>query len=706
VQGTTRTITTAAAACAVLLGGCSGEPETPQDSAGTDTSVDTVTGEGDGDDGVSTSGAQDDDTGDDSGGTGDTDDGTDTGGTDVVCGDLDGVEIPLAPLPELQAVTGVVRGGGVSLALEPFEGARDYRVYALPSAEAIVDGASGLHVQDAIYRCAGDRMAPDLPYSQNGFLTVDAQLAGDVLGYSRPEEESTLGWVFNVEAEGRVPVHQLGSPEPGHDGACFAGHYAVTRVPYFTTDAAERDMLLAEGWRDDGIAFWTSTAADRPVHLVNEGEWLYYASDGEIAARGPGQIAFDVLAEPTEGAVALRRFTIWPCGGIGHDVLAAGEPRFQRAFQQGAQPVWELEWPSLQPGEILVVEALDAGCPNQGHLSARAVPPIGYAQAFVTMEDVAAGSEYGEVFVNGQHDPASNPQPIARSFVCPEPTEPDAMDFFEEFAAPLDLAEVSMETFGGWNLHLESDRFFASFYSIEPDAWGVESVLGELWVTYADWASDTNGKFRLTPKETATIAADGFLHATVEVDLWSTGRRYPQLWVSSAPSPVQDNMTEGVTINLETIDAWPTSVSLQRCDHRAWDVNDQCPEFAIEHGEFDDSPWPPHGPVGEHSAAGVRSRLDLWVSTDRAYVFVDGVAWGCADFAGLLPEGAVSVTYGDTLYHSGVDEPVVPEDGYLDYIRDYQLTETRRHVDNFGFSSGLPAPAWNHDILPCATSLP
>lgn len=695
-----------AVACAAALGGCS-DGGGAQDADGTGTVGSGSTGADGGADERGSSGNLDE-TGSDSGDSGDSgdDDGTDTGSTDVMCGDLDGVEIPLSPLPELQAVTGIVRGGGVSLALEPVEGARDYRVYALPSPDAIVDGANGLHVQDAVYRCAGDRMAPDLPYVQNGFTTVDTQLDGDVLGYARSEDESTLGWVFNVPADDRIAVYQLGSPEPDHDGICFAGHYAVTRVPYFTTDAAEREQLLAEGWRDDGIAFYTATSADRPVHLLDQGEWLYYASDAELAARGPGQIAFDVLAAPTEGAVALRRFTIWPCGGVGHDVLAAGEPRFQRAFLQGAQPVWELEWPSLQPGEVLVVEALDAGCPNQGHLSPRSVPPIGNAQPFVTIDEVAAQAEHGEVFVNGQHDPASNPQPIARSFVCPEPAEPDAMDFFEEFAGPQDFTEVSSNSYGGVDLQLENDRFFASFYSIEPDAWGLDAVLGELWVTYADWASDTNGKFRLTAKQNATIAADSFVHATVEVDLWSTGRRYPQLWISSGPAPVQGNMTDGVTVNLETLGAWPTAVSLQHCDHRFWDVNDQCPEFPIEHGEFDDSPWPPHGPVGEHSAAGVRGRLDLWVSTDRAYVFVDGLPWGCADAAGLLPAGEVTVTYGDTLYHSGVDEPVVPQDGYLDYVRDYQLTETRRHVDNFGFSSGLPEPEWNHAILPCATALP
>jgi hypothetical protein len=70
----------------------------------------------------------------------------------------------------------------------------------------------------------------------------------------------------------------------------------------------------------------------------------------------------------------------------------------------------------------------------------------------------------------------------------------------------------------------------------------------------------------------------------------------------------------------------------------------------------------------------------------------------------LLPAGSATVTYGDTLYHSGVDEPVVGTD-FMPYIRDHQLTETRRHVDNFGFSSGVEAPPWDHDRIPCETEL-
>jgi hypothetical protein len=629
----------------------------------------------------------------------------DTGPVDVLCDDGEVLRSPLPELPELARVEGIVRGEGVSLRFEPVDGARDYRVYALPSAD-VVSTDGGLHVENATYRCAGDRAAIDLPYVQNGNLTVDTAIDGDIAGYARSEAESTLGYVFTIGGDDRIPVYELGSPDAGHDGQCFGGRTANTRATRYTTDETEREQLLDAGWRDDGVAFWTTAEADLPVYFADvDGTWLLYASEAEVAARGAGDVEFSIESEAGDDAVPLRRFSIFPCGGIGHDVLSAGESRFARDFEEGAKPVWALDWPTLEPDQVLVVEALDVGCPFQGHLSARAVPPTGYAQAFVTLDEVRAQAAHGEVFINGQHDPTSTPQPIARSYVCPETAPVEEMDVFEAFSEPMGFEEVDLVTAGGWNMYFENDRFAASFYSMEPEVYGLDSVLGELWVTYADWASDTNGRFRLTSKTDATLAADSFVHATVEVDLFSTSRRYPQLWISSAAAPVQDNMTEGVTLNLQAFGAWPTGLELQWCDHRYWDVNDQCPIFPTQHEDFSEAPWPAQPFVADLTASGVRVRLDLWASTDRAYAFIDGKPHSCVEAPGLLPAGPVTVTYGDTLYHSGVDEPVVGTD-YMDFLREHQLTETRRHVDNYGFSSGLPEPAWDHGRLPCAMGLP
>jgi hypothetical protein len=51
------------------------------------------------------------------------------------------------------------------------------------------------------------------------------------------------------------------------------------------------------------------------------------------------------------------------------------------------------------------------------------------------------------------------------------------------------------------------------------------------------------------------------------------------------------------------------------------------------------------------------------------------------------------------LYHSGVDEPVLA--GQLPFVKEHQLTETKRHFDNLGFKAGEAQPPWNEAILPC-----
>lgn len=621
-----------------------------------------------------------------------------------------------SPLPKvdraLEGVRAVVRGKGVSVTFEPIAGARDYRIYELPAAADVVSAGGETHVTNAVYRCAGDREAPYIELDGQGPQGwVKSATQGDVLGFSRDASTITLGHVYAVEGSGRKPVYALGSPAPDADGQCYEERWGATRLTEYVVDPARRAALLAMGFRDDGVAFHVpESGAPTTVHTWEEstdGPRLYFSDAAELAARAGATPAFSVLDAPAEGTVPLQRVFYDVGCGTSHDVLAAGQGRFERVLTQGNQPVWELQWPSLSAGAVLVIEALDAGCPFQGHLSPTARPALGGAQPFVTIEGVRAGAPHGEVFINGQHDPASAPRAIARSYLCVEPGAAESgWDYLATFDGELGpITEVDKNTYGGWDLYLSSAELDISFHSIEPDAWAIGAVRGELWAAYADWASDTNGKVRITPKKKAEIAAGDYLHASMEVDLWATGRRYPQLWVSSHPAPVQDTMLQGTTLNLQTFGGWPTALELQLCDHQKWDVNAQCPSFAYEKEPFDDDPWPPQPTVGEHAAVGRKGRLDLYVSTTRAYVFLDGAPYGCAALpAGAFSAGEVSVTYGDVLYHSGVDEPVVGSDYYV-FHRDHMLTETRRHFDNLGFRSHVPAPSWDESRFPCTAEL-
>jgi hypothetical protein len=66
-----------------------------------------------------------------------------------------------------------------------------------------------------------------------------------------------------------------------------------------------------------------------------------------------------------------------------------------------------------------------------------------------------------------------------------------------------------------------------------------------------------------------------------------------------------------------------------------------------------------------------------------------------------MPAGPVTVTFGDVLYHSGVDVPAPP----YTFHQMYMSTETRRHLDAIGFKSGVAKPDWDETRLPCTSTL-
>ncbi len=218
-----------------------------------------------------------------------------------------------------------------------------------------------------------------------------------------------------------------------------------------------------------------------------------------------------------------------------------------------------------------------------------------------------------------------------------------------------------------WTLREQSPSFDKSFIYVEripnTDLLPVVStgtVLGEFWVAYADQSADTNGKFRLTANQKATMSADLFLHVTMQVDMVSTSRRYPQILISDRPAPVQDTLEQGHTLIVQPRGDWPVGYQLQVCNMRTWDVNNQCPDF--EDTRRMNRPGGPAGqlaPVAELGELGSpdhRAVFDVYASTKRVYLFLEGQPYTCADMpSGSLPSGSVTVTWGDVLYHSGAD---------------------------------------------------
>jgi len=524
----------------------------------------------------------------------------------------------------------------------------------------------------------------------------------DVLGFTRTLADATLGYVYTSPGPGRVPVYALGDPSPGADNPCYFHRWNSSRVKKYVISRSERTSLLAAGWRDDGIAFYapSSSGGTRQVFTALSGRNRLYFSEGpEAAARsslGPTQAFLVKAAQADDSAPLMRAYYQNGCG-FGHDELAVGEAMFERIVHQGNQPLNHLLWSGLSAPTTLVVEALDQGCPFQGHLAPQSFPADEDHQAFFTLEDIRASAPNGEVFVNGQYQADNRPRAIARAFVEVAPQAPEALDFYDTFSSPLGDFTETQPSFQ--SVQRDYPNYSVSFYLIELPKFAIGQMLGELWVSYSDWASETNGKFRITPKQWATLSGDSFLHVTMEVDVVGTDRRYPQIFVSDRSWPIQEQLVDGTTLVFQTFNPAPQRMDIQLCDHRTWETNDQCPRFVVENGADLDGSFRPQPEVSEHMGIDRRARIDAYASTSRAYLFLDGQPYGCADLpSGTMPAGPVTVTFGDVLYHSGIDVP----DAYFRFLQEHLRLETRRHFDEIGFISGVPAPPWNESLIPCA----
>jgi hypothetical protein len=234
-------------------------------------------------------------------------------------------------------------------------------------------------------------------------------------------------------------------------------------------------------------------------------------------------------------------------------------------------------------------------------------------------------------------------------------------------------------------------------------------VAGQLWASFGDIGADVNGKVRITPWQTATMASDTYLYTTMEVNAVSTLRRYPQLIITdlgpSGPSdtPVvfhmePDSATFARSLVLQIFEDFPNVLQLQVCDRRVWDVNNQCPAYDFLRRYDGDGAITSVAPVpdfNDHAGIDRGTRFEMFASTKRAYVFLDGEPYGCADLpAGAAPSGQAFVTFGHVLYHSGVDHTQL-------FTNAHEQTVSTRHYDNLGFKSGAALPPWDETRFPC-----
>jgi len=637
------------------------------------------------------------------------------------------VKTALPPLPALTNVTATAIDDNVSIHFDPIDGAKDYRVYVLPKDSDVSSDSSGhVTVKNATYRCGGNRQMPaatldGAPQVQSGAIhtLVDGQ---DVDGVTRTLPDATLGYVYVTAGDGRVPVYAMGDPAANGDNDCYFQRWGASRSKKYVTSESDRTQLLGQRWRDDGPVFYvpaSAGASTKPVYTSNSSDGIstYYYVDGpEADKRGKDTVAFQVLADAAGADTkALMRVFYENICGKSHDELAPGQAWFERVRNQGdQQPLFDLHWSGLTGETTLVVEALGDGCPYPGFLAPMSSPAkadggFGHPMPeWLTFDQMRAASPSGEVYVNGQFDTTDAPRPIARSFVKISPGPKPELDWFESFGPDTQTTPLTEEPCGIDNCFAQFRRAApfgdVAFMAVDDVRWGLTNLLGELWVAYDDRGADTNGKFRLTPGVKASMAADSFVHATMTVDAFTTGRRYPQILISDQDAPVQNNMVNGNTILVETFMNWPNTYQVEVCDHQMWDVNAQCRGFDTYHLLDPNDPTKtvglaPSPEVGEHIGVDRSMIFDVYASTKRVYLFLDQEPYGCVNLpAAGVPSGAVTVTFGDVLYHSDVDV-------LFDFHSRHQHREDRRHFDNLGFKSGVAEPGWDESRFPCASHM-
>ncbi len=647
----------------------------------------------------------------------------------VTCGalassDTVAVDSALPALPALVGLQACINGDALNVTFEPLDDAVDYRIYPLPSDDDItVDGSGNVVIENAVYRCAGTRealrMIEDTSANDNaaGGATV---VNGNVEGFSRSEANAQLGYVYTTPGDGRVPVYVIGKGDADGDGGFNCGRpvFYSTRPKIYTTSSAERDMLIAtEHGRDDGIAFYVPASAGAGTKPVYEGDvgddTLRWVDGPEKTARGSGTTIFNVLTSAGTGTAPLMRVHVVPYCTPQHDELVAGMARYKKARFEGDQPLTALRWSGLTEASTMVIEALSSGCPYQGHFSpihAGAFDNTGPGApipqpAYLTVADMRAASATSEVFINGQYDTSTLPKAIARTFVHVTPkAAPTTWQFFDTF-------QTTMHPFSPASSSAGSERFVSDTYdltSYSNSRFIYGTALGEMWIGYSDQWADTNGKVRMTAKTLGSVQANSYLHVTAEVDVISTPRRYPQILISDTASPIQDNLPSGTTVIVQAKDMTPTQLQVQICDHRTWDVNDQCPMLPTFSSSFASPAMIP----GEVAGTDNTVKLDIYLSTGRIYLLVNDMPYSCTSLPANAedgvdyspPSGNVSVTFGDALYHSGESFTVAggPISGPMyQFHKSKMLVLTRRHFDNIGFVSNQPAPAWDTSRFPC-----
>lgn len=608
-------------------------------------------------------------------------------------------------LPELPAVSLEVHGDTALVSFAGVEGARDYRITALDDPSAVTVTPAGRVVLDqAVYRCAGDRALAQRPRGDS----LNAEVAGL---YQRAAAEASLGHVYLAPGTGRVAVRRLADPQPDDEVGAHVPSLLESRAARYVPEGPVADALLAEGYRDDGIAFYAPQGEQgtHPVHFWHRAPgpdpdaerlslYLLEGDEYDALAGDPSTerlvSEFRALDEPAPGSVRLRR--VLYRGGHSHDVLVAGEAAFERALDQGNRPLWRLAWPGLTANTTLVVEALDQGCPFLGVIESNSALGDTLGVERTTLDTARLGN--GEVFVNGQHEASNRPTAIARSFVDAGPGALPAFEHFDSFDTFPPPEEFTRSEPDGDTVRYEAAEWVVE--ATRTEAHSVGTLLGQLWLGQSD--AGGAGLLRVRPQLELTLERNTFSHVMLRANLPATPRRYPQLLLE-----LGEHRLVVQTRGVQSLDlSQAVALELEWCQGRDWQPDAPCESAELAGRRLgdttDERPWAPVPVVAELAGFDLPVRLDVIASTERVYLFLDERPAGCA----VLPPGAVApgpltVAFGSVSHDSANDEASQGASAPHQFLRRHLSGRDARRFDDFGVSQGEPAPDWDHALYPC-----
>jgi hypothetical protein len=639
----------------------------------------------------------------------------------------------LPVLPRIDNLVPIIRGDTAIINFSAVAGALDYRIYPLPADDDVLVGPNGeVAITNGIYRCSG--AVPRSDRHNDGINRFDQSIAANVHGYQRKESEAVLGHVFLTPGAGRVAIYRVANPNSigGYTWEYDAPPAQEYNGADYVAGTEARDALLAKGWRDDGVAFYAPTEGPAAVYrseYEDNGLVAFYSDGPERDARATdgsaGGERFKVLDSPADGSVPLYR--IFYSYNNDHDNLAAGDANRERVLVQGNMPATALTWSGLKGSTTLVIEALDQGCPFPGgYIGAFSAPATDLggipSEPTITLDEARLPS--GEVFVNGQHDPSNRPKPIARAYVTVEPVAHPKMDWFESFDDGTNVDNLQNVVDDNVGTRVFRNDKMSLEYVVSNANYSYGAMLGQFFVGSA------SSYYVAALGANATIAADKFVHGTMSVDLASTNRRYPQMWITDTPLGDPDKEQSfkvpfGERLGPRPFEMLPpgpyhtivaqtfggsAELQIQFCDLRGWGVSQQCPKANIygypagQANAKNAAPWLPLPVANDYASMDRPVKFDVYASTKRVYMFIEDKPAGCAVLPeGRIPAGPVTVVFGVAAYHIEIDEFVVPDDSRHLYWKKYSLAHTDRKLDDLGVKSGETLPAWDESIMPCGT---